>query len=209
MLRIIGKKIVMTQFFTKIGQTYASTVIRITPCFITNLKFKEIDGYNAIQIGYELSLNKSLTRPINGICEKNNLIPLKYKKEFSIENPNNFRIGQTFDTLALLSTKNIAIQSKTIGKGFCGVRKRYQFSTGPLSHGSKSHRQPGAIGQGTTPGRVFKGKKLAGNSGNKKIIILNLQILQINTVENLLIVKGNCAGKKNTFLTIKPYNQII
>lgn len=202
MIKLFGIKLIMNQFFTLTGKTYANTLIKIGPCFIINKKFKEIDGYNAIQLGYNYCKDQVLNKSKLGYLQHQNIIPLTFLKEFLIENPNKFRIGQILDSSFFIENEYILIKNKTIGKGFCGVIKRYNFVKGPLTHGSKNHRQPGSIGQGTTPGRVFKGKKLSGNMGKKQRISVNLQILKINYLENILFIKGNFAGNFNSIITI-------
>lgn len=200
MTLVYGIKLGMGQFYTINGQTFSTTLLKIGPCFVIKKTFKEIDGYNSIQVGFGFCSYKALNKSQRGYFESKNLIPFLYLNQFFVSNPNNFSIGQSLDTLAFNIFDFISIRSKTIGKGFSGVMKRYNFNKGPKTHGSKNHRQPGAIGQGTTPGRVFKGKKLAGNLGNKYRITSNLQILKINYKENLVWIKGNIAGGKHSLL---------
>lgn len=199
---LCGKKLGMTRFYTLEGSSCASTLVELGPCFIVKKKFEEIDGYNAIQIGYNICSTKHLTKAYLGIFENSNLIPLSYLYEVLNVNPNDFRIGQSLDTARLRFTTSLFVKSQTIGKGFCGVIKRYNFARGPKTHGSKHHRKPGSIGQGTTPGRVFKGKKMAGNVGSKFHVTVNLRILKINPKKNLVWFKGSFAGSTNAFIKI-------
>lgn len=197
---IFGKKLGMGHFFTVNGKTFATTILKIGPCFIIKKNFTKFDGYNSIQVGYGFCFLNRLNNAQRGYFTSKNLIPFLFLQEFFVSNPDNFRIGQSLDTLIFQSQNKISLKSKRIGKGFCGVRKRYHFHKGPKTHGSKNYRQPGSIGQGTTPGRVFKGKKLAGNMGSTYKITKNLSILKIDYTENLLWVKGNIAGSKNALL---------
>ena len=160
------------------------------------------DRYNAIQIGYENVPIKYLTQPKLGHLQKSNIQPLKYLKEFRVNNPDNFRIGQTLTVDSLSVNQLINITGKTTGKGFSGLQKRHNFTRGPMTHGSKNHRAPGSIGMGTSPGRVLPGKKMAGQLGNKITNIKKLKVVQIDSNENILIVKGSVPGKPGNLITI-------
>ena len=188
-LGLLGNKIGMTQIFDQSGNIIPVTVLKIGPCVITQVKTILTDGYNAIQVGYGNVSNKSLTQSELGHLQKSNIQPLKYLKEFRINNPENFQVGQV-------------LRGKSSGKGFSGLQKRHNFSRGPMTHGSKNHRRPGSIGMGTSPGRVLPGKKMAGQLGNKFINIKRLEIIQLNSKENILVVKGSVPGKPGNLLSI-------
>ena len=146
-----------------------------------------------------------LTQSELGHLSKSNLQPLRYLKEFPIdENIQNFSVGQVLKVNFFSNGQLVNISGKSIGKGFSGLQKRYKFSRGPMTHGSKNHRAPGSIGMGTTPGRVLPGKKMAGQLGNKITTIKKLKIGQINSDENLLIIKGSVPGKPGNLLNILP-----
>jgi large subunit ribosomal protein L3 len=203
-LGLLGNKIGMTQIFDESGNIVPVTVVKVGPCVITQVKTLLKDGYNAIQIGYGSVSSKSLTQPQLGHLQKSNIQPLKYLKEFKISNPENFEVGQVLNVESFEAGQLVDITGKSSGKGFSGLQKRYQFSRGPMTHGSKNHRAPGSIGMGTSPGRVLPGKKMAGQLGNKTANIKKLKIIQLNVSENILVVKGSVPGKPGNLLSIKP-----
>lgn len=203
---LFGNKIGMTQVFDKEGLAIPVTVIRVGPCLVTQVKTSSTDGYNAVQIGYSQVPVRKLTKPQLGHLKKAGAPPLKYLGEYTLENIEDFNVGQTLtvDTFAIGQLVNIS--GTSIGKGFSGNPKRHNFKRGPMSHGSKNHRAPGSIGPGTTPGRVFPGKKMPGQLGAKKITISKLEVLGVDVSQNLLIVKGSVPGKPGNLLNIIPSN---
>jgi large subunit ribosomal protein L3 len=203
---LIGNKVGMTQVFYKEGLAVPVTVIRIGPCLVTKIKTTTTDGYNAIQIGYCQVPIRKLTKGQLGHLKKVGLPPLKYLTEYNFKDINEFYVGQILTINNFNLGQLVNISGLSIGKGFSGTCKRYNFKRGPMTHGSKSHKAPGSIGPGTTPGRVFPGKKMPGQHGNKKVTILKLKILGIDTEENLLVVKGSVPGKPGNFLNITPAN---
>ena len=207
MLGILGNKVGMTQIFTEDGDANPVTVIKVGPCVITQIKSMETHGYNAIQIGYKQVSKLKLTKPELGHLEKSNIVPLKYLKEYEVSNIQDFELGQIIDVQNFNVGDHVDITGKSIGKGFAGNQKRHNFSRGPMSHGSKNHREPVSIGQGATPARVFPGKKMYGQLGNQQTTISNLKILKIDSKENLLIVKGAVPGKPGNLLSIKATNR--
>lgn len=194
----------MTQIFDEAGNIIPVTILKVGPCVVTQVKTKAKDGYDSIQIGYGSVSNKSLTQPELGHLQKSNIQPLKYLKEFRINEDNEFQIGQILNVDSFLPGQLVNIQGKSIGKGFSGLQKRHNFARGPMSHGSKNHRAPGSIGMGTTPGRVLPGKKMSGQLGNKIITIKKLKVIQINSEENILVIKGSVPGKPGNLLSIVP-----
>lgn len=202
---LLGNKIGMTQIFDESGNIIPVTILRVGPCIVTQIKTEAKDGYNAIQVGYSNVFSKKLTQAELGHLQKSNIQPLKYLKEFCINDPNKFKIGQVLKVDSLSPTQLVNIRGKTIGKGFSGLQKRHNFSRGPMTHGSKNHRAPGSIGMGTTPGRVLPGKKMAGQLGNKITTIQKLKIIQINLEENILVIKGSVPGKPGNLLSIVPH----
>ena len=195
----------MTQIFDEFGNVIPVTILKIGPCVITQIKTILNDGYNAIQIGYENVPSKYLTQPQLGHLQKSNIQPLKYLKEFRVKNPEEFTIGQVLNVDSFSIDQLINITGKTNGKGFSGLQKRHSFTRGPMTHGSKNHRAPGSIGMGTSPGRVLPGKKMAGQLGNKITNIKKLKVIQINSEENILIVKGSVPGKPGNLITISIF----
>ena len=204
-LGLLGNKVGMTQIFDEFGNVIPVTILKIGPCVVTQIKTILNDGYNAIQVGYGNVQNKYLTQSQLGHLQKSNIQPLKYLKEFRVTNPEEFEIGQILGVDSLSVNQLINITGKTNGKGFSGLQKRYNFTRGPMTHGSKNHRAPGSIGMGTSPGRVLPGKKMAGQLGNKIANIKKLKVIQINSDENILIVKGSVPGKPGNLITISVF----
>lgn len=199
---LLGNKIGMTQIFDEFGNIIPVTILKAGPCIVTQIKTNLRDGYNAIQIGYGNVSNKSLTQPELGQLQKSNIQPLKHLKEFRVNHPDEFHIGHILNVELFTSGQLVNITGKSSGKGFSGLQKRHNFARGPMTHGSKNHREPGSIGQGTTPGRVFPGKRMAGQLGNKTTNIKKLKVIQVNINENILVVKGSVPGKPGNLLTI-------
>lgn len=203
-LGILGNKIGMTQIFDIKGDVIPVTIIKTGPCYVTQVKSTINCGYNAIQIGYiELSLdNKNLTKPLLGHFSKVNSNPYRYLKEYRINDLENYKIGQKFTVEMFKIGDVINITGFTIGKGNTGNIKQHHFGRGPMTHGSKHHRLQGSLGSGTTPGRVFPGKKMPGRLGNEKCTIQSLEIIDINPIENLLVIKGSIPGKSGNLVSI-------
>ena len=202
---LLGNKIGMTQIFDESGNIIPVTILKVGPCVVTQVKTKTKDGYNSIQVGYNYVSNKSLTVPELGHLRKSGIQPLKSLKEFRVEDPTEFEVGQVLKVNRFEAGQLVNIKGKTIGKGFSGLQKRHNFARGPMTHGSKNHRAPGSIGMGTTPGRVLPGKKMSGQSGNKVTTIQKLKIIQLNLEENILVIKGSVPGKPGNLLSIVPF----
>lgn len=200
---ILGTKLGMTQIFDESGLAIPVTIIKAGPCLITQIKTLDTDGYNAVQIGYSEIQSKLLTKPKLGHLQKVGAPPLKYLKEYRMQSSDGEVLGSTISVNSFTLGDKVSVTGKTIGKGFAGTVKRHNFTRGPMTHGSKNHREPGSIGMGTTPGRVYPGKKMAGRLGGKQTTIKNLQIVLINLENNLLVVKGAIPGKLGNLLSIK------
>jgi large subunit ribosomal protein L3 len=217
---ILGKKLGMTQVFDEEGKAIPVTVIQAGPCVVTQIKTPKTDGYSAIQLGYgevkdktrELktktpkTVNKYLTNPEQGHLRKAGAPLLRHLREYRLEDTANFEIGQAVGVDIFETGQLIDVSGKTIGKGFAGNQKCYNFRRGPMSHGSKNHRQPGSIGAGTTPGRVYPGKKMAGRLGGKKVTIKKLKVVRLDKERNLILVQGAVPGKPGALLNICPAN---
>jgi len=201
---LLGNKIGMTQIFDEFGNIIPVTILKVGPCVVTQVKTKLKDGYDSIQIGYGNVLSKTLTQPELGHLQKSNIQPLKYLKEFRLTDESEFSVGQVLNVDSFSPGQFVNIKGKSIGKGFSGLQKRHNFTRGPMTHGSKNHRAPGSIGMGTTPGRVLPGKKMAGQLGNKITTIKKLKVIQINSEENVLVLKGSVPGKPGNLLSIVP-----
>lgn len=203
---LLGNKIGMTQIFDESGNIIPVTILKVGPCVVTQIKTKEKDGYNAIQVGYSNISSKLLNQPKLGHLQKSNIQPLRYLKEFRVSENDEFEVGQVLKVDTLSTGQLVNIQGKSVGKGFSGLQKRHHFTRGPMTHGSKNHRAPGSIGMGTTPGRVLPGKKMAGQLGNKIATIKKLKVIQFNLEENILVIKGSVPGKPGNLLSIVPSN---
>lgn len=201
---LLGNKIGMTQIFDESGNIIPVTILKVGPCLVTQVKTKSTDGYDAVQIGYGNVSNQTLTQPELGHLQKSNLQPLKYLKEFRVTEENEFSLGQVLNVDLFVAGQFVNIRGKSIGKGFSGLQKRHNFRRGPMTHGSKNHKEPGSIGMGTTPGRVLPGKKMAGQLGNQMTTIKKLKVIQINSEENILVIKGSVPGKPGNLLSILP-----
>ena len=194
----------MTQIFDEQGLAIPVTVIKVDPLVITQVKTEETDGYNAIQVGYCPAKEKHLTKAQIGHFAKNKLENFRHTQEFRVEDASSYEVGQKIDLSVLDNIEKVDVTGKSIGKGFQGTVKRWNFGRGPMGHGSKNHREPGSIGAGTTPGRVIKGKRMAGNMGNEKVTIAKLKVVQIDKENGLLLIKGSVPGSEGKMVTVKP-----
>jgi large subunit ribosomal protein L3 len=201
-LGLLGNKIGMTQIFDKKGEIIPVTIIKGGPCYVTQVKSEEDCGYNAIQLGYvEVAPNsKILTKPELGHFNKVKSVPFRYLKEYKTEE--NYQIGDKFTIEMFQIGQQVNISGLTIGKGNTGNIKEHNFSRGPMAHGSKHHRLQGSLGAGTTPGRVFPGKRMPKRVGMEKRTILGLEIIDIDIKENLLVIKGSIPGKPGNLVNI-------
>ena len=203
-LGVIGKKLGMTQIFDSEGLAVPVTVIQVGKTVVTQVKTVETDGYNAIQVGTIAAKEKHLTKAEIGHFKKNGLDNYRHLQEFRVENPSDYTVGQEIDLSVLADVQKVDVTGTSIGKGFQGTVKRWNFGRGPMAHGSKNHREPGSIGAGTTPGRVIKGKRMAGNMGNERVTIAKLTVVRVDSENNLLLVKGSVPGPEGKLVTVVP-----
>lgn len=198
---ILGRKLGMTQVFTKSGKLIPVTVIEVEPNVVTQIKTMENDGYEAIQLGFDTKREKLATKASVGITKKANTTPKRFLKELrNIDGE--YTIGQTLSADVFEAGEIVDVTGTSKGKGFQGVIKRHNQNRGPMAHGSHYHRGPGSMGT-MLPKRVLKGKKLPGHMGNETITIQNLQIVEVNVEENYILVSGNIPGPKNSLVLIK------
>ena len=201
---LIGKKIGMTREFFDSGVSVPVTVLSIEKGRILDVITKEKRGYDAIRVGFGKVKTSKLTKQMKGVFAKKGTEPKKVLKEFRVDNISEYKEGNEIGLEFFKDQKFVDITSKTIGKGFAGVMKRYNFSGLRASHGvSVSHRAMGSTGQNQDPGKVFKGKKMAGHMGDKYRTIQNLEIIKSDLENNLLFVKGSVPGSKNSLVLIK------
>ena len=203
-LALIGKKIGMSREFFKTGQSVPVTVLKMETGRVINVVNKENRGYSAVQIGFGKIKNSKLTKAMKGYFAKKNTEPKKTLKEFRLENTENFKEGNEIGLEIFENVKFVDVKSKTIGKGFAGAMKRHNFGGLRATHGvSISHRSHGSTGQRQDPGKVFKGKKMAGHMGNKIRTIQNIEVIKTDKENNLLYLKGSIPGSKNTEVLIR------
>ncbi len=201
---LIGKKIGMTREFFKTGQSVPVTVLKVEKGRVIQLIDKDKRGYNAIQLGFGRIKNSKLSKSMKGYFSKKNTEPKKVLKEFKVKSLEQYKEGNEFGIEIFKDTKFLDIKSKTIGKGFAGAMKRHNFGGLRASHGvSISHRAHGSTGQNQDPGKVFKGKKMAGHMGDKIRTIQNLEIIKTDLDNELLYLKGSIPGSKNSEVLIK------
>jgi len=203
-IALIGKKIGMTREFYKTGQSVPVTVVKMEKARVIQVIEQEKRGYKAVQIGFGKIKNSKLTKAMKGFYTKKNTEPKKKLKEFRVEKTENYKEGNEFGLEIFKDIKFVDVRSKTIGKGFAGSMKRHNFSGLRATHGvSVSHRSHGSTGQRQDPGKVFKGKKMAGHMGDKLRTAQNIEIIKSDTENNLLYLKGSIPGSKNTEVLIK------
>jgi large subunit ribosomal protein L3 len=201
---LIGTKIGMTREFLDTGQSVPVTVIKVEKGRVLDIFTKDKRGYNAIKVGFFKLKNSKLTKQMKGYFTKKNTEPKKILKEFRIENIDQFKEGNELGLEIFKDKKFIDVRSKTIGKGFAGVMKRWNFGGLRASHGvSVSHRSHGSTGQRQDPGKVFKGKKMAGHMGDKLRTMMNLEIIKSDLENNLLYLRGSIPGSKNSTVYLR------
>ena len=199
---LIGRKVGMTQIFDETGKVIPVTAIEAGPCVVAQVKTEETDGYTAIQLGFGDVKEKKVIKPIKGHFAKGNVTPKKHLREFRVETVE-VKVGDELKADIFAAGDKIDIQGTSKGKGFQGVIKRHGQSRGPMGHGSMYHRRPGSMGPTSTPGRVFKGKKLPGHMGVQTVTIQNLEVVKVDLDKNVILVKGSVPGAKGAVLKIK------
>ena len=203
-ISLIGKKIGMTREFYKTGQSVPVTVVKMEKARVIQVIEQEKRGYKAVQLGFGKIKNSKLSKAMKGFYTKKNTEPKKKLQEFRVEKTENYKEGNEFGLEIFKDIKFVDVKSKTIGKGFAGVMKRYNFSGLKATHGvSVSHRSHGSTGQRQDPGKVFKGKKMAGHMGNKLRTMQNIEIVKSDVENNLLYLKGSIPGSKNAEVLVK------
>ena len=200
---LIGKKLGMTQIFDEQGKVIPVTVIEAGPCVVAQVKTVETDGYNAIQLGFGDVKESKINKPEKGHFAKSKLTPKKHLREFRLDSVEIINVGDELKADTFTAGDQLDIQGTSKGKGFQGVIKRHGQSRGPMGHGSMYHRRPGSMGPTSTPGRVFKGKKLPGHMGSQTITIQNLEVVRVDLDKNVILVKGSVPGAKGAILKLK------
>lgn len=205
---ILGTKLGMTQVFDNDGNAVPVTVVQAGPCTVTQIKTTSKEGYQAVQIGYGTTREKLLSKPELGHLKKAECAPVKHLQEFQVDDISSYPLGEQLNVSQFKDGDVVDVVGTSIGKGFAGYQKRHNFKRGPMAHGSKNHRAPGSTGAGTTPGRVYPGKRMAGRLGGKRITIKKLTLFQVDTENNLLLIKGSVPGKPGALLRITHENTV-
>lgn len=200
---IIGRKVGMTQIFDEKGNVIPVTVIEAGPCTVAQVKTVETDGYDAVQLGFGEVKDKHINKPEKGHFGKAGLEAKKHLREFRLESVEGVKVGDEVKADVFEAGEKVDVQGISKGKGFQGVIKRHGQHRGPMGHGSMYHRRPGSMGSTSTPGRVFKGKKLPGHMGRVTITIQNLDVVRVDMDKNVILLKGSVPGAKGSILKIK------
>ena len=200
---ILTTKVGMTQIFNEDGVLTPVTVLQAGPCVVTQVKTVENDGYSAIQVGFGEIREKLVNKPMKGHFAKAGVAPKRFVREFRLEDAESYAVGQEIKADVFAAGDKIDATAKSKGKGFQGAIKRHGQSRGPMTHGSKYHRHAGSNGSATTPGRVFKGKKMPGHMGAVRITVQNLEVVRVDAEQNLILVKGAVPGPKKSLVMIK------
>jgi large subunit ribosomal protein L3 len=197
---LIGRKVGMTQIFQEDGTMVPVSVVAVQPNTVTRVRTAERDGYQAVQLGVETG--RKLNKPDAGQL-KGGLPQVAVKREFRLEDLAGYEVGQTLDVNLFAAGDLVDVSGTSKGKGFAGTIKRHNFHRGPKTHGSDHHREPGSIGPGTTPGRVYRGSRMAGHMGAERITVKKLRVVRIDPERNLILVQGSVPGAPNALLLVK------
>ncbi|MDN5325388.1 MAG: large subunit ribosomal protein [Moorella sp. (in: firmicutes)] len=199
---ILGKKIGMTQVFDETGRAIPVTVIQAGPCIVIRKKEISTDGYDAVQVGFEPVKERKVNKPLLGYFNKAGVTPFRYIREFRLENPGEYQVGQEIKADVFSPGEKVDVTGISKGKGFAGGIKRHGFHRGPMEHGSKYHRRPGSLAA-KGPARVFKGRRLPGHLGAVRVTVQGLEVVRNDPERNLLLIKGSVPGPRHGLLVIK------
>lgn len=201
---ILGRKLGMTQIFGDNGVVIPVTIIEAGPCYVTQKKTSETDGYDAVQLGFGEIREKSVNKPTKGHLGKAQVPSVKYLHEIEVDDVDSFEMGQSIDASIFELGEYVDVIGTSKGKGYAGVVKRHHFSGGPKTHGQSDRwRSGGSVGAGTTPGRVFKGMRMAGRMGNERVTVQNLKIALVDPTKNIIAVSGAVPGARNGLVIIR------
>lgn len=203
-LGLMGRKLGMTQVFDAQGQAVPVTVVEVGPCFVTQIKNADRDGYTAVQVGFGEAKAKHLTKGQQGHLKLAGEHLLRHLKEFRVDDVSSFQLGQELKADHFSEGELVDVTGQSIGKGFAGMQRRFHAGRGPMSHGSKFHRHPGSIGSGTTPQRVYKGAKMPGNMGNERVTVRRLKVVRVDAEQGLLLIRGAIPGVEGGLVSIRP-----
>lgn len=200
---LIGRKLGMTQLFDEDGRLVPVTVIEAGPCLVVQRRTQDRDGYQAIQLGFGDVKDKKVNRPMRGHFANRGLAPRRLLREFRVDDVDAYEVGQELKADVFEAGEYIDVTGISRGKGFAGAIKRHGFGRGPMSHGSKYHRGVGSMGAATYPGRVFKGKKLPGHMGGRRVTARGLRVLRVDPERNLLLVEGSVPGARGSYVLVR------
>lgn len=200
---ILGKKLGMTQIFDENGKVIPVTVVEAGPCAVIQKKTVEKDGYSAIKVGFDVKRESLFNKPVKGQFAKAGVAPRKFVREFKLENVENYEVGQEILAEVFVAGDKVDVTGISKGKGFQGAVKRWNFSIGPKSHGSKFHRAPGSQGASSDPSRTFKNRKMPGHMGHVKSTVLNLEVARVIPEKNVILIKGGVPGAKKGYVVIR------
>ena len=204
MTGILGTKLGMTQVFDEAGQVVPVTVVQAGPCVVTSVRTPDSDGYSAVQIGYGEINPRKVTKPVAGLFEKAGVTPRRYLAEIRTESASEYTLGQEVTASVFEAGQKVDVSGKSKGKGFAGVMKRHGFKGLSSSHGTqRKHRSPGSIGACATPGRVFKGVRMAGRMGAARVTVQGLTVQAVNPEKNLLLIKGAIPGPNGSLVMVR------
>lgn len=200
---LLGKKIGMTRIFDDEGKVVPVTVVEAGPCYVTQIRTMEDDGYSAVQLGYGKMKEKSLSKPVQGHLKKGNVPPVRRLVEFSPFEDKEVKLGDAVTVEIFQPGEIVKVKGLSKGRGFTGVVRRHGFGGGPKTHGQSDRlRAPGSIGQSSYPSKVFKGTRMAGRLGNKKATVTGLKVIKVDAENNLLFIKGGIPGARNNYIEI-------
>ncbi|MEJ2588826.1 MAG: 50S ribosomal protein L3 [Deltaproteobacteria bacterium] len=200
--KILGKKLGMTRYFLEGGMSVPVTVLQVGPCVVVQKKTREKEGYDAIQVGFMPMKEARVNRPRRGHFKASGGRSFSRLREIKVDDPNEFELGQEIKSDVLSVGDRVHVRGLSKGRGFSGVMKRWGFSGGKKTHGSRTHRIPGSIGCSATPGRVLKGKKLPGQMGNQNVTVKNLKVVDVRPEMDIVLVKGAVPGSRNNIIEI-------
>ncbi len=191
---LLARKLGMVQLFDKEGKIVAGTIMETGPCTVVQLKDDESGNCRAVQLGFQDVKEKKLKKPVAGHFRKRGVLPKKYLKDVRIDPGDEYKVGQEIRADVFSVGQRVDVTGISKGKGFAGVVRRWHMAGGPASHGSMSHRRVGSVGSNTWPGRVFRGKRMPGHAGNRRVTALNLEVLLVRPEDNLILVRGAVPG---------------
>jgi large subunit ribosomal protein L3 len=200
--KLLGKKMGMTRYFLDEGKSVPVTVLRVGPCVVIQKKTQEKDGYDAIQVGFEPKRESRVNKPRMGHFQKAGKGGFAHLKEIRVDEPDDFELGQEITSEVFQVGDRVHVSGASKGRGFAGVMKRWGFSGGRKTHGSRSHRVPGSIGCSATPGRVVKGKKMPGRMGSQRVTLKNLRVVDVRPELGVLLIQGAIPGSRNSLVEI-------